>query len=187
MEKTKIPEAMKVQLSRLFGKDSKEARREQATASEVRNTLKKALMELEHYLEANVDTDELHLLMLYTGIWAASESLKEDQYLFGYIEGITRLALLLMGDYPDHRQRKGGKKKADHYDLKRMRTLTYIQDSNQKLQTLISASRTGFLELSINPYEALREFRKEKGHGATYREFFRWFRAKYPEDYAAIF
>jgi hypothetical protein len=182
-----IPRAMQVQLSRLFGASSKDAAKDQLSQSECKNVLKKIVNEISNYLEENVDTDELHLLMLYSGLWAASESLNEEEYLLGYIEGIVRFSLLLMGDYPDHRKRKGGKKSDSHYDLKRMRSIIYAQDSKQRLQTMIAASMIELPDFKKNTYAALREFRKEKGYKASYKEFLRWFRKKYPEDYASLF
>ncbi len=178
---------MQVQLSRLFGASSKDAAQDHLSQSECKKILKKILDELSKYLEENVDTDELHLLMLYSGLWAASESLKEEEYLLGYIEGIVRLSLLLMGDYPDHRKRKGGKKSDAHYDLKRMRSIIYTQTSKQRLQTMIAASMIELPEFKKNTYAALREFRKERGYKASYKEFLRWFRKNYPEDYASLF
>ena len=182
-----IPKAMQVQTARLFGANSKDAKTVRLSQSECKKVLKKILDEISHYLEENVDTDELHLLMLYSGLWAASESLNEEEYLLGYIEGIVRFSLLLMGDYPDHRKRKGGKKSASHYDLKRMRSIIYAQDSKQRLQTMIAASMIELPEFKKNTHTALREFRQERGYSASYKDFLRWFRKKYPEDYASLF
>ncbi len=185
-----IPRAMQVQIARLFGANSKEATKDQLSQSECKKVLEKILDELSRYLEDNVDTDELHLLMLHSGLWAASEALKEEEFLLGYIEGIVRFSLVLMGDYPDHRKRKGGRKSDSHYDLERMRSIVYAQDSNQRLQTMIAASIIGqgmVPGFKKDTYAALQEFRQENGNKASYKEFIRWFRKKYPEDYAALF
>jgi hypothetical protein len=98
-----------VQLARLFGSASKLATTDRRTAAQWRKTLKAVLGELDRYVSANVDTDELHRSMLLTGLVAADESLKQDDFWPGYAEGITRLALILLGDYPDHRRRKPGR------------------------------------------------------------------------------
>lgn len=46
-----------------------------------------------HSIAANVDTDELHQFKLSTGLAAAKESLKKEDFRPGYAEGITHLAL----------------------------------------------------------------------------------------------
>ena len=113
----KVPKGWKVHLSRLFGQNSREAKKDNRTPAEWKRTLKKILDELYQYLEENVHTDEMHELMLYSCLYAAHESLKEKDFWPGYLEGITRLSFLLMGDYPDHRHRRGGKKTKNHYSL----------------------------------------------------------------------
>ena len=106
--KSAVPKSMQVQLARLFGADSKEARRMQRSAKDWKATLRNVLHELDRYIQANVDTDELHATMIASGLFAADESLKEDDFWPGYAEGLTRVVLVLLGDYPDHRRRKGG-------------------------------------------------------------------------------
>lgn len=77
------------------------------SAEQWKRTLLAVLAELDRYLAANVETDDVHLLMLHSGLYAAHESLRHEDFWPGYVEGITRFAVLLMGDYPDHRRRKG--------------------------------------------------------------------------------
>ena len=67
-----------MQLGRLFGAGSSEASKPSRTSTEWRRTLKRVLHELDRYLISNVDTDELHLQMLQSGLLAADEALKED-------------------------------------------------------------------------------------------------------------
>jgi len=151
-----------------------------------KKTLRGILHELFCYLEANVETDDVHWPMLHSGLGAAYESLKGEDFWPGYVEGITRLALILMGDYPDHRKRKRGRKPEDHYRLSQRRSVQYVQTSNQKLRTLVAAPMLG-IELSKDAHAALREFRDVAGYKVGYKEFFRWYRKKYPQDYAAVF
>jgi len=179
--------AVRVQLSRLFGAESRIATQEQRNPVEWRATLRKVVRELGQYLGANVESDEVHMMMLYSGLAAAEESLKQDDFWPGYVEGITRLALTLMGDYPDHRKRKGGAKRKDHYLLRRMRTIRYYQDELQRVKTLLSTTTIGYPKLTMNPRDALSEFQELYGRQGTYIEFFRWYRRTYPEDYAAVF
>ena len=84
------------------------------TPTEWRKTLRLELQELDRYLTENVETDDLHKSMLRLGLDSADKALNEEDFWPGYLEGITRLALLLMGDYPDHRGRKPGRKKSEH-------------------------------------------------------------------------
>lgn len=137
-EVTTVPRAMQVQLARLFGSDSKEARSAARSSAEWRKTLKSLLHEIDRYIAHNIDTDELHHWMLLSGLAAADESLNEKHFGPGYAEGITGLALTLLGDYPDHCKRKPGRKKDDHYKLDRLRSMHWTQTPNQRLQTLLA-------------------------------------------------
>jgi hypothetical protein len=181
-----VPQGMRVQLARLFGSSSAHAEPEFRSNAEWRKTLLKVLGELNSYLLTNVQTDAVHLSMLFSGLYAAHESLNCEEFWPGYAEGITRLALLLMGDYPDHRRRKGGRKEGDHYQLSRSRSLNYTQTYFQKLQTLLIAPALG-IKLNTLPHLALRDFRERFGSKPGYDRFFKWYRREHPEDYSAVF
>jgi len=182
-----VPEAMIIQLSRLFGERSKELKSNERTNNQWKKTLQKLLDELFRYTEENVDTDELHWLMMCSGFASASESLKEENFWSGFVEGIMRVCFLLLGDYPDHRGYKGGKRRSEHYSMNRYRSLLYCQNHEQKKMTLYAAGMVQFRGLSIHPRDALSEFRQECGYQAGAREFMMWFKGKYPTDYAALF
>ncbi len=184
---TSVPPAMKIQLARLFGSKSSVAKVNERTPRDWKLTLNQVLDELEHYLEKNVHTDTIHYLMLRSGLHSARESLKEEDFLLGYIEGITRLALLLIGDYPDHRKRKLGRKQANYYELSHFRSQIWLQNSNQRLNTLIAAWNLGILKLTKNPMDALGEFRDQYGFKPDYEAFFEWYKQIYPQDYASVF
>jgi hypothetical protein len=181
-----VPKAIKVQLTRLFGSDSPEARMENRSDAQWRSTLLKVVHELDRYLAANVETDALHLLMLHSGLYAADLSLKSENFWPAYAEGITRFAILLMGDYPDHHKRKAGRKRENHYRLSRLRSVHYIQDSNQKVNTLVAAHAAG-MKLATPPFAALRSFRDQFGYKPGYAQFLKWYRKEHPQDYAAVF
>jgi hypothetical protein len=180
------PPAMKVQLARLFGPSSPEARLEMATSTQWRRILQKVLRELDRYLSTNVETDAVHRLMLHSALAAADDSLIMYDFWPAYVEGITRLALLLMGDYPDHRSRRKGRPRTEHYRLSRLREVRYLQSPAQKLHTLLAAPQVG-IPLKTPPGRALIEFRKQVGPEAGAAEFFLWYRKNHPEDYAAVF
>jgi hypothetical protein len=182
--------AVDVQMARLFGASSTEAAQVERTPAQWRRTLKKVLDEVFRYTEANIDTDETHWFMILSCFAAANESLKESQFWPSYAEAITRLSLLLLGDYPDHRKRTSGKKKSDHYKLSRHRSLHYLQSEDQRLKVLFAAHalrNVGFPSLSVPPREALSEFRAEVGYSTDYRQFMRWYKSHYPNDYALLF
>ncbi len=190
VKETKIPTppGQRVQLARLFGESSVAAKSERLTDAQWRKTLVKLLDHLYEYILANVRTDELHMLMLCSGLSAARQSLKDDEDFWpGYVEGITRIALLLMGDYPDHRSKRPGSRTKDHFDLKRFRSIQYSQDDDQRLWTLAGAYRLGLPGFERDPFIELGEFRSEKGPKATVQEFLDWYRRAHPENYARVF
>lgn len=178
---------MEIQLSRIFGENSKEVLNNPKSEKDWKRTLRKVLDELYEYIEDNIESDELHTLMIYTCLYASHESLKEENFWPGYIEGITRLSFLLMGDYPDHRKRKVGKKKKDHYKLNLHRSVIYSQDSDQKVRTLYAAGCSGLINLSESPNSILSKFRCEVGFSADYKQFMKWFKKNYQQDYAKLF
>lgn len=186
-EASQVPEASRVQAARLFGLASRAAHATDRTPSEWKRFLDNNLNELFKYIEANVRTDELHRIMIYSGLAAAHEALKQRDFWPGYSEGITRVAFLLIGDYPDHRRRRPGRKTDSHYDLRQLRSVHYIQDSNQRMRTLFAAKRVGLPRLDADPRRVLSEFRKQAGPNAPYSAFFDWYRQRYPEDYSKLF
>lgn len=174
-------------MARLFGAASVEATAETRSAAQWRRSLRKALDELHSYAQTNVETDDMHWFMICTAFASAHESLKEENFWPGFVEGLVRLNLLLLGDYPDHRKRKSGKKRNDHYRLNRLRSIHYAQNTDQKVRALYAAPRLGFPKLSVSPDDAMSEFRQRHGYGASYGQFIRWFKATYPTDYALLF
>jgi hypothetical protein len=178
---------MQVLLSKLFGTSSRKANSNSLKEDQCRTILSQLVDELYFYMDENVQTDELHRLMLLSGLVAAKESLKEEDSYLGYIEGITRFSMLLMGDYPDHRKRKGGRKNSDYYKLNLLRSVTFVQDPEQMFRTILAVDNTGFPDLSVNPRFALEKFRDEFGTKATHRNFIEWYKKKYPDDYATLF
>lgn len=182
-----VPRGMQVQLGRLFGGKSPEARSKARTPAQWRRTFKKVLRELDRYIAANVDTDEMHHSILLSGLAAADESLKEEDFWPGYVEGITRVALILLGDYPDHRNRTTGRRQDDHYQLNRFRSIQWVQTPAQRLQTLLAVGAMGFPEVSAKPREVLSEFRRRYGFKPSQRDFLEWYRKALSKDYAAVF
>lgn len=71
---------MRVQLAKLFGSDSQCARADRRSNAQWRRTLLDVLNELDRYLAENIVTDEVHMLMLLSGLYAARESLKQENF-----------------------------------------------------------------------------------------------------------
>ena len=184
--RTAVPRAMQVQLARVFGANSADPRKTERTASEWKVVLRKVLHELDRYVQANVDCDELHSMFIATGLFSADESLNQDDFWPGYAEGLTRVILLLLGDYPDHHRRKGGPKAKDHYSLSLMRTLQYGQSVEQRSRTLLVAGNVGLPGLRTRPRDVLMGIR-QAGFGGTHADFVQWFKKKYPDEYTAVF
>lgn len=178
---------MQVQLARLFGSESRQAGRETRSAAEWRKTLRAVLQELHRYIAANVDTDELHRRMLLSGLDAADESLKGEDFWPGYAEGITRLALILLGDYPDHRKQTPGRRKDGHYKLNACRSAQWIQAPEQRFRAFFLAGNIGCFKLSASPRDILDEFRRQHGFKPDHSDFMEWYRAHFPKDYALLF
>ena len=178
---------MQVQLSRLFGTESSHAKRMPKTNAQWRKTLFAILEEIQRYIDANVDTDEFHRAVLYSGLFGARESLKQEDFWPGYVEGITRVTLALLGDYPDHTRRKSGRKDADFYKLNLNRTVQWSQDPEQRFRTLFRVGLVGFPRLSESPVAVLDKFRDRFGYKVNHATFLEWYRAHYANDYATVF
>lgn len=153
---------------------------------EVAPDLAEGFGELDRYLAKNVQTDSVHWLMLHSALAAASESLKQDNFWPGYAEGITRLALVLMGDYPDHRKRGRGGRRGDHYQLSRFREVRFLQSPAQQSRTLLAAPQIG-IRMKTPPGSALVQFHSQSGSKSDPAAFLAWYRKHHPEDYAAVF
>jgi hypothetical protein len=177
---------MKVQLARLLRPSSPESRLDLPTDEQWRRILRKVLRELDRYLSANVETDAVHLLMLHSGLAAASESLNRESFWPGYVEGITRFALLLLGDYPDLRKPARGRRRGQFHRLARFREVHFTQTPAQKLSTLLAAPMVG-IPLKTPPARALAAFRKQFGFKPGPEQFLAWYRQHHPEDYSAVF
>lgn len=182
-----VPKSVQVQLARLFGSESKEAPKTHRTPAEWKTTLRKVLHELDRYVNANVDTDELHAFIIATGLFASDESLKVEDFWPGYVEGITRVLLALLGDYPDHRRRKRGRRSANHYSLGLYRSVHYSQSVEQRFRTLMAAGVFGVPGLSKPPREVLNEFRAQFGSKPTHAHFMRWYKKHFAADYTVVF
>lgn len=176
-------------LLRLFG-NTKISNNTNKTETQWRNILLKILNELDKYASENIETDELHFLMLQSGLASSHEHIKKEKdlekALLGYIEGIVRFSFSIMGDLPNHSTKKGGRKKKTHYELNRLRELHYAQNSNQKYLTLILAYQ-GELRLKTDPQKAMRDFRLKYGFQKSIKDFLKWYRIEHSKDYTQVY
>lgn len=182
-----VPSSLQRQLERLFGVNSKEARSKTRSAAGWRRTLDNLLTELYRYQVANLDTDALHDVMLRFALASAHDALKSPNFWPGYIEGIVRYALLLMGDYPDHHAKKTGRRRSSNYKLDLDRSIVFLHNSEQKKRTLFKVSELRLFNAPHPFWEVTAKFRDVHGFSASDKEFVTWFKKNYPEVYAAIF
>lgn len=180
-----VPLSLKTLLAHLFGEQTALAMSSAHTASQWRPILERILNELESYMSENVRTDPLHAEQLERALRSSRAHLDGEDFWPGYVEGLVRLSLLLMGDFPSHNQRTSGRKAADHYCLSRHRSLCYHQSWTQRFRLLFSAE--GATKIRKPAEEVVREWRLEQGFSASHKDFFYWYRGKYPEDYASLF
>lgn len=183
----RVPKAMQVQLARIFGQRSREARAPTRTSAQWRHTLKAILLELDLYRRANVQSDTLHNLMLDSGLASADSALQQEDFWPGYVEGILRFALVLLGDYPNHRRRKPGRKANDHYRLNLRRSVAYVQNAEQRFRTLWAASQMHLPNVPGPMWQVMELFYQEYSYHVPRRVFLDWYRRHHPEAYAAIF
>lgn len=186
-QKHEVPTAMIVQLSRLFGEKSKMATKNARSDAEWRRDLNLVLVELWNYFDSNIETDTVHRIMLESGFAAATHALSiKENFWPGYVEGITRILLCLLGDYPDHRKRKTGSKKEDHYRLSMNRSVKFLQTKEQKLHMLCWIA-PALLELSAMPLNIFHDFHDDVGFEVPQEEFLSWYKEHYPADYLKVF
>jgi hypothetical protein len=184
-DQSQVPGSVAVMLARLFGTGSTEARATTRSPTQWKKALRRVDEELLSYLESNIHTDPIHETMLHIALDDAEKALETDDFWPAYSEAIIRLALFLMGDYPDHRARKTGVKRADHYDLRRYRTIVFTRDPEQKHRSLYLARALG--ASAFDPRDAWYSYRGRVGRKATRKGFMRWYREKHPGEYAKLF
>ena len=183
-----VPKAMSFLLGRLFGASSSEARQSTRNDKEWRKTILQLLAELDRYQRANIQTDGLHELQLAAALAAAHEAVTNDKEFWpGVVEGLARYALGLMGDWPDHHKRKGGRRTAEHYELGRHRSITYRQSTHQRFLTLYRAVDTKAFGTATPMWQLMSSYYSRFGYGKDDLRRLEWFRQAYPEVYSRIF
>lgn len=181
-----IPEKIIVLNKSLFGCQSKDSQMYERTEIEWKKLLKKYVIEIQKYLNENIDTDSIHMERLLDAASSSESALKNDEYLPLYIEGLIRLIFTLIGQSPEHYRRKGGRKTKDHYKLDKYRNIIYSQNANQKYQLLYYASRYNYISIR-NLKLVYYDFCKKFGFHEKKRKFINWFKKKYPNDYLRIY
>jgi len=167
--------------ARLFGEQSPEVVAALRTPGQWRRSLRKVVKELEGYLEANVESDPVHEHFCRLALSEAREVLDEADFWPEFATRLVFLALLLMGDLPDHGRRRGGARRSEHFTLRRHRTLAYFQTAEQRHRLLYTIRSS----LKKDPRDASFEFGTRFGKKSS-REFMRRYRNRYPNDYLKI-
>ena len=183
-----IPKAVSVQLNRLFGPESSEARCSTRSDAQWRKTVIAVLGEIDRYRRANIHTDAVHALMLDSGLLAAHLAAKKEEFFWpSVVEGLVRFALTLMGEYPDHRRRKGRAKGGEYYSLQLHRTVVVSQTPEQKYRLLWVASELGLFGMPHPMWQAVAPYHDQYGYKRSKAHFLEWFKQAYPEQYSRIF
>lgn len=186
VQQIRVPDNMIDLLVGLFGPTSGIAWREYRTTREWKHLFRKINDELFNYLEMNINSDFLHMRDIEGALLKADKSLEDDFFWLGYIEGLIRLILLLMGDIPLHLKSTGRKCK-DHYLLNQKRTIFYNQNTDQKIHIIYHASRNEKPRLSKKYHSVIMEYRKIYGFKKSNKDFLCWYKKKYLEDYLKLF
>jgi len=184
---TKVPVAMNGLLQGLFGIRSRHAGLSHRSNAQWRRVLRAVLRELDGYWRENVTTDQLHASRLARSLVSAEHALAGDEFWPGFAEGILRFSLELLGDYPDHRQRKRGRRENGHYRLDRLRSIHYTQHVHQKYLTLHAAADAQLPNVPRPLWRTWKVFHDEHGFHQPERTRMDWFRQKHPNAYASVF
>ncbi len=177
----RLPPSFECLLQSMFGWGTKIGSSTYLSDSEYKKVIGSILNELEKYLSDNVHTDPNHQEELQKAIKSAQLYFNEEYWWPGVFEGVVRLTLLLMGDFPRHEKYSRGKKDEDFYKLNLHRSVCWIQNSSQRMSMLYDAERLGKLD------KKLWQLRKEFHENSKYKDFISWFREKYPTEYAKVF
>ncbi len=186
-KKINVPEHLQDLLMQLYGITSIDASIDYRTNNEWIKLFKKINDDLYQYIEQNIHTNFIHYSEILSALYQADKSLTEDFFWPNYINGLIRIILLLIGDLPDHFTRKTGRKEKDHYLLNHTRTISYSQNSNQKIQLINKVSKGKYPILSKTYREFYLEFKLNNTYNTFANDFINWFQITYPSEYAKIF
>lgn len=181
-----MPEEIIALNKSLFGCKSRDSQKYERTEKEWKELLKKYVVEIQEYLNENIETDSIHMERLLAAASSSETALRKEDYLPLYIEGLIRLIFTLIGQSPEHCRRKGGRKAKDHYKLDKYRNICYIQDSQQKYRLLHFASQHHYISIQ-HMRSVYYDFCKEFTYYEKKKKFINWFKEKYSDDYLRIF
>lgn len=178
---------IEAQLKQMFGEASQYAKSASKTKEQWRKTFRAVLLELERYMEANVDTDASHWGTLQSGLETARNALRCEDFWPGCCAGFAHVAIALLGQFPDQNRRIAGKQRKEHYRLDRKRSVKWMQTPQQRMNTLLLMDDFGAPAPRVSPRQRLLEFRLERGPEAGARDFLQWYRKNHPAEYTLFF
>jgi hypothetical protein len=185
-----VPISFEFLMSSLFGKTNYHG-----YVGSVRQSIwKKDLIKIVKYIKKsiiiNANTDHFHKSELIKTCNTIEEKIKKsksfDEINLETIEGFIRLVFLLLGNMPNHWDRKSPYLDK-FWELDGHRTLIYSQSDEQKVYLIINLVdiRKQF-SIKVEDYENLSSlFYKRFRENAS--EFLSWFKDSYPETYCQIF
>lgn len=181
-----IPIEVEYFFSFMFGKQSTHGLAGHYSIGEWNRLCKRLMEHLEKYIAANVETDRAHLRMIKQRLDSMEKALtprarhSREPLL---LRALSELILLLLGDMPDHWDKKTVNR-PEYYRLDHRRRLQYYQSRQQKINLILFACRN-YQETRLNDDENKQiriQARKLKG-----ADFLDWFRVNHRETYGKIF
>lgn len=147
-----------------------------------KTAMKKLITKLEIAIKRNVDTDAIHrqkidrhVRLVKKAIHAGTEA--EPQV----IAELLFLAFELIGGMPKNTEVEHASKKS-YFDLRRHRTIHYLQSPEQKARLILDTSGWKM----FNEHYSISEIEDEY-YGKDKVKFLEWFKQKHPAVYAKLF
>lgn len=155
-----------------------------------RRLCRRLIEHLERYVRANVVTDRIHHAALEEAIEGLRRAVDapEGERESELVTSFAYLCLLLLGDKPDHWERRGSVNRPEYYLLSQHRSVHYSQTPAQ-------IARMIWTQCVYPKWMANRESAELKKLDSTYwshrrrhrdAEFVAWFRRLYPQEYLKL-
>lgn len=151
-------------------------------ADKWKNAMKKLVRKVEIAIKRNIDTDAIHRGRIDRHIRRIKEAIDAGQE--SELQAIAELLFLtfeLMGGMPNNREVKHATKEG-YFDLRRHRTVHYLQSPAQKAALVLDAAEWGMFKEHLSVRDIADQY-----WGKDKVKFLAWFKEKYPAVYAQLF
>ena len=185
-----VPISLEYLFSSLFGKAKYHGYVGAVSARTWKKDLAKTAKYISKAIELNARTDAFHrreLLETCERLISHIEGAKTvDQANVAAVESLVRLVFMLLGDVPDHWNKKSPYRDSS-WRLDAHRSHQFCQSSVQKVRLLIDlVDQRGCLKLDLGEYGSLLEA-YVRCSGGSPDEFLEWFKREYPAAYCEVF